>query len=207
MASAATLFYILGNENDEIEFITRESGSLFAKKNEKGITISLPLDKTLQKIENIEGDWKIVADEVSGNLPLEGVYISKNLGFGLVRLKDSVSVEEFEAFKPNFHKLQNTSVIKWISVTMKGEKFKDKEGKGYDFVSRMFAPWLGVNEDPVTGAAHTVLSNFWAKILDTREMKARQGSSRKGTVYVKVLEDQVELTGVAQVTLKGHLLL
>lgn len=207
MASASALFNILGNESDEIEFITRKSGSLFAKKNERGITISLPLDKTLQKIENIEGDWKIVVEEVSGNLPLEGVYISKNLGFGLIRLKDSVSAEEFEAFKPNFHKLQNTSVVKWISVTMKGDKFKDKEGKNYDFVSRMFAPWLGINEDPVTGSAHTVLGSFWSGVLAKNEMRARQGSARKGTVYVKVLEDQVELTGIAQVTLKGHLFL
>ncbi|CAD5124502.1 DgyrCDS12781 [Dimorphilus gyrociliatus] len=207
LASAASLFYTLGNKNEEIEFVTRKSGSLFARKHGEGITISLPLDKTLERIESIEGDWKIVCDEVSGNLPIEGVYLSKNLKYGLVHLKDSVSAEEFEAFTPNFHRLLNTSVTEWISVTMKGDKFKDKEGKSYDFVSRMFAPWLGVNEDPVTGSAHTTLSSFWSDILNKKKMRARQGRARKGTVNISVLDDRVELTGNAQVTLKGHLLL
>lgn len=74
-----------------------------------------------------------------------------------------------------------------------------------DFVSRFFAPWVGVDEDPVTGVAHTTLAPYWAGVLGKTEMAARQRSQRGGEVLARVLGDRVELAGAAVTVASGVL--
>lgn len=76
---------------------------------------------------------------------------------------------------------------------------------GIDFVSRVFGPWVGVDEDPVTGVAHTTLTPYWARVLDRTEMSARQRSARGGALTVRDRGDRVELIGQAVTVAKGHL--
>ena len=57
------------------------------------------------------------------------------------------------------------------------------DGAPHDFVSRFFAPYYGVPEDPVTGSAHCALTPFWAKRLGQKQLKARQASPRGGDLY------------------------
>jgi PhzF family phenazine biosynthesis protein len=78
--------------------------------------------------------------------------------------------------------------------------------RGYDFVSRFFAPALGVDEDPVTGSAHCCLGPYWADRLGKSELVAYQASARGGTVRVKVDGDRVYLGGKAVTVLRGVLL-
>jgi predicted PhzF superfamily epimerase YddE/YHI9 len=66
-----------------------------------------------------------------------------------------------------------------------------------DFVSRYFAPKVGVSEDPVTGSAHCALAPYWAERLGKNEMAARQLSKRGGTVFCEVRGDRVFLSGRA----------
>jgi predicted PhzF superfamily epimerase YddE/YHI9 len=68
-------------------------------------------------------------------------------------------------------------------------------GKTHDFVSRYFAPYMGVDEDPVTGSAHTVLAPYWGAILKKRKMRAYQASKRGGELVVELSGDRVLLTG------------
>lgn len=75
----------------------------------------------------------------------------------------------------------------------------------YDFVSRFFAPQVGIEEDPVTGSAHCCLGPFWATRLKKTEMTAFQASSRGGVVKVQVREDRVLLSGEAVTVFKGEL--
>ena len=75
----------------------------------------------------------------------------------------------------------------------------------FDFVSRYFAPAVGVDEDPVTGSAHCSLGPFWSKHLQRNDFLACQASSRGGTVAVKVAGDRVLLGGRAITVLDGHL--
>jgi PhzF family phenazine biosynthesis protein len=76
----------------------------------------------------------------------------------------------------------------------------------YDFVSRFFAPWLGINEDPVTGSAHCCLAPFWGKRLGRDEMVGYQASARGGVVRVRVAGDRVRLGGQAVTVARGELL-
>lgn len=78
----------------------------------------------------------------------------------------------------------------------------------YDFISRYFAPWVGINEDPVTGAAHTVLTPYWSKILNKKQLSAYQASARGGKLIVRQNESgRVDLIGNAVIVLKGELYL
>src|SRR5215469_7896521 len=77
--------------------------------------------------------------------------------------------------------------------------------EGYDFVSRFFAPQVGINEDPVTGSAHCCLSPFWSKRLGKNELIGYQASARGGVVRVRLSGDRVYLGGQAVTVLRGEL--
>ena len=70
-------------------------------------------------------------------------------------------------------------------------------GKEDDFISRFFAPQVGVPEDPVTGSAHTTLTPYWATELKKNELKARQVSPRGGQLICKLISDRVHIGGQA----------
>jgi predicted PhzF superfamily epimerase YddE/YHI9 len=76
----------------------------------------------------------------------------------------------------------------------------------FDFVSRFFAPQVGVNEDPVCGSAHCFLGPFWASKLGRTELTGHQVSCRGGVVKVRVDRDRVALIGQAVTVLRGELL-
>jgi predicted PhzF superfamily epimerase YddE/YHI9 len=76
---------------------------------------------------------------------------------------------------------------------------------GVDFVSRYFAPWIGINEDPVTGSAHTILGPYWGSKLSKNAMTAHQVSARGGVLHVRLAGDRVLIGGKAVTVLQGTL--
>lgn len=82
---------------------------------------------------------------------------------------------------------------------------RSNDGAGHDFVSRFFAPRVGVPEDPVTGSAHCVLAPFWAARLGRGELTGFQASRRGGIVKVRVAGDRVVLGGQAVTVMRGEL--
>ena len=79
-------------------------------------------------------------------------------------------------------------------------------GGEFDFVSRFFAPGSGIDEDPVTGSAHTALGPYWSGILGKNEFTAFQASARGGVVKVRVQGDRVLLGGQAVTVMTGDLM-
>src|SRR5256884_8432366 len=77
---------------------------------------------------------------------------------------------------------------------------------GYAFVSRFFAPQVGVNEDPVTGSAHCCLAPYWSKRLNKNEMVAYQASARGAVVRVRVGGERVKLGGQAVTVIRGEMM-
>ncbi|NGN62930.1 PhzF family phenazine biosynthesis protein [Streptomyces sp. A7024] len=77
---------------------------------------------------------------------------------------------------------------------------------GYDFVSRLFDPAQGIDEDPVTGSAHTALAPLWSARLGRDELTGLQASARSGLVGTKLRGERVELTGRAVTVIDGELL-
>jgi PhzF family phenazine biosynthesis protein len=78
-------------------------------------------------------------------------------------------------------------------------------GGPYDFVSRFFAPAIGIDEDPVTGSAHCALAPFWAQRLERDRLTGYQASRRGGTVEVTARGDRVTVGGRAVTVLRGQL--
>ncbi|HEV7828574.1 MAG TPA: PhzF family phenazine biosynthesis protein, partial [Pseudonocardiaceae bacterium] len=80
-----------------------------------------------------------------------------------------------------------------------------EQGNDYDFVSRCFAPAVGIPEDPVTGSAHTALAPYWSGRLGRNNLTGLQVSARTGLIHTAVHGDRVHLTGRAVTVLDGTL--
>ncbi len=104
--------------------------------------------------------------------------------------------EDIINLQPDFIKLIELN-SREIICTAKSDK--------YDFVSRFFAPAIGINEDPVTGSAHTMLIPYWADKLHKKELIAKQVSKRGGILHCKYLGERVEIGGKAVTYLIGEI--
>jgi PhzF family phenazine biosynthesis protein len=76
----------------------------------------------------------------------------------------------------------------------------------YDFISRCFCPWIGINEDPVTGATHTILSSYWGGRLNKNTFMAYQASKRGGSMKIEILDsNRILITSNAVIVLEGEI--
>lgn len=114
----------------------------------------------------------------------------------LVTLADEWAVR---ALTPDFGALRALGV-RGVTVTAAADA-----GRDFDFVSRFFAPGVGIDEDPVTGSAHCALSPYWTARLGRRELVGFQASRRGGRVGVRLDGDRVQLAGRAVTVFEGEL--
>ena len=184
LASAYVLFEELGFEGDTIRFKTRKRGDLNVSRDGDRFVLDFPAYPMIE-IEPIE---MLVNAEVP---PLKYWESQDNLLFLL--LKDQKTVETLEPDMSDVLKLPYREVI----VMAKGDDC--------DFASRMFAPKIGIPEDPVTGAIHCSLIPHWAGELGKNELFARQVSKRGGELYCELVGDRVRIGGNAVLYLKGEI--
>ncbi len=119
-----------------------------------------------------------------------------NTVFALNRYVIELATEaEVRALTPDFARLAN---FPRIVITAKGDK-----GTEFDFVSRVFAPCIGINEDPVTGSAHCALAPYWAQQLGKQSMTAYQASARGGVVKLRQEGERTVFSGEAVTVIKG----
>ena len=120
---------------------------------------------------------------------------SKFIGFnGTDYLIELSSVEQVKRLEPDLFSLQGIDSRGFIVTSGCTES---SNHPGADFVSRFFAPRVGVPEDPVTGSAHCTLGPYWSKRLGKSELRGYQASARSGWVTVRCHGDRVELVGQA----------
>ena len=131
-------------------------------------------------------------DRALGVRPL---YVGRSEYDLLVEVESEAAVR---ASSPDFALLRGVDA-RGVIVTARGAD------SGYDFVSRFFAPRVGIDEDPVTGSAHCVLAPFWARRLGRDELTGFQASRRGGVVKVRTAGDRVLLGGQAVTVLRGEL--
>jgi PhzF family phenazine biosynthesis protein len=132
-------------------------------------------------------------------LPALGIAGAKFVGKNAFDYLVEVDSEEVvRALGPDHSTLRKVPV-RGVIVTARSSSAE------FDFVSRFFAPGSGVDEDPVTGSAHTALGPYWAGILGKSELTAFQASARGGVVRVRVQGDRVLLGGQAVTVMTGEL--
>lgn len=188
VASAHVLYQHLGLDQAEIAFQSR-SGLLTVRHQNKHYTLNFPTDKlTLIQDTNLQNQLQ----EAFGAKPLQ---ISKGREDWLVLFE---SQEQIARLQPDFRKMAELDG-RGVLATAPGEDV--------DFVSRCFFPNYGVDEDPVTGSAHTTLIPFWAERLGKNELTARQISQRGGDLMCKLLGERVAISGDAVTYLIGKIFL
>jgi len=116
----------------------------------------------------------------------------------IVRLDSEKQVLELAPDMADLSQVDLGETALGVSVTAPGTK-------GFNFVSRFFGPWVGVDEDPVTGMAHTVLGPYWMEELQSEALRARQVSTRGGNLRVRVDGDRVHVSGQAVTVVRGTL--
>jgi predicted PhzF superfamily epimerase YddE/YHI9 len=184
LASAYVLFNELGFVGDQIKFHSPRSGSLTVSRTGSILALNFPVD-TLSEL--------FLSPEFAIGLSQAPVKVFKGKTDYLF-VYDSQA--EILALQPDFEALK-AHPVRGIIVTAPGETT--------DFVSRFFGPACGVNEDPVTGSAHTTLTPYWASVLGKTELSARQLSHRTGDLNCKLLGDRVEIAGEAVLYLRGEI--
>lgn len=146
---------------------------------------------------------------------LETIEVSKEL-------KDSMGLDDFKSagyckeLQTLFLELESPAVLKSLQPDFKrladsSDVFIEvvttsvSDMAGYDYLLRSFCPWIGIDEDPVTGSVHSVLGGFWKSRLNKNKLKAFQCSQRGGEIFITAYSDKVELGGKAVTILKGHI--
>lgn len=196
LAAAALLFQILHVSHSTVTFQTR-SGELKARGTEQGIQLDFPLDPPKPCSVPSEA---LQALNIGSDAVLDAAYGAQTRKL-LINLKESETLRALEPDDRALLKAKSLSSYRGLIVTSESQP-------PYDFISRYFAPWVGISEDPVTGSAHTLLVPYWAGRLGKAKLHAYQASSRGGELWGEVVgKDRVALTGEACVILKGTLTL
>ena len=184
LASAHVVFQELGHSGEKVEFYSPRSGPLTVTKRGDELVLDFPSD-TISQID-VE--------------PLHSTGLSKAPKAVYKGKTDYLFVydteAEIRALIPDFEALK-THPVRGIIVTAPGEKV--------DFVSRFFGPACGVNEDPVTGSAHTTLTPYWSSVTGKRTLNARQLSQRTGSLTCTLKGDRVEIAGKSVLYLRGEI--
>ncbi|RUR39324.1 PhzF family phenazine biosynthesis protein [Vreelandella populi] len=181
LAAAWVIFNRLGYSADTLHFETR-SGVLTVRREGDELAMDFPA-KTLAPLD--------MRDDVAvalGGIEIEELWISDDI---VAVVNDAALIE---SLAPDMQRLK-TLPGRGIAVTA--------QGKDVDIVSRWFGPKVGVEEDPVTGSAHTSLAPYWAKRLGKSSLTARQGGARQGELSCLVEGERVMIKGRVAPYLQG----
>jgi PhzF family phenazine biosynthesis protein len=184
LATAHVLFNHYGLAGEKIVFHTKERGTLGVIREGDFLTLDFPADPP----EKIDEPQKLI--DAIGKTPVES-YRGRSDYLLIYHTQ-----RDIEAITPDFVRLTEVD-LRGIIVSAPGDD--------NDFVSRFFAPKLEINEDPVTGSAHTTLTPFWSERLGKNAMTARQLSNRKGDLQCKLIGSRVHITGQAVTYLVGEI--
>lgn len=171
--------HVLGGE----QVYTTRSGELRAKAADGWVELDFPSDPPTP-----------TGDDLSAILPgAEIEYTGRGVQNLFAVLPDEKAVR---ALEPDLARLKDTWTGRLL-VTAKGDDV--------DYVSRFFAPGVGIDEDPVTGSAHCILSPYWSEKLGKDELTGHQVSARGGVVRTRQDGDRVRLAGQAVTVVSGEL--
>jgi predicted PhzF superfamily epimerase YddE/YHI9 len=183
LASAHVLFESGLADQKVIEFVTRKSGSLFVRRDGAELSMDFPANPGEAVDEDLRG--------LFGEQP-DAVLKTSRLVMAVLDSADAV--RNFAPDRLDVLKLDRGGLI----VTAPGDQ-------GHDCVSRFFAPAHGIDEDSVTGSAHTMIAPYWATRLGKPDVRAFQASARGGLLLCRVAGNRVVLRGTCVPYLKGEI--
>jgi len=182
LASAFVLFACREWPSDTIRFQTRKSGQLVVTKRDDLLEMDFPARPVFRRTPpaGLNEALRVTPHEILGS--------AEDL---LVVLDNERTVRDVQPDYIALERIKSRGII----ITARGDLS--------DFVSRFFAPRVGVFEDPVTGSAHCVLIPYWASILNKSVLHAFQVSKRGGELFCTNAGDRVRISGKAALYLEG----
>lgn len=194
LASTYAIWNLLKQPRQTLRFATL-SGTLTAIPTEHQIELNFPAIG----IEPLTDSQTLPAV-----LNLEPMFIGRTIHDLLIEVDEAETVKNYQ---PDFNVIANLPG-RGLILTAKHKTFQNRASQNGDpdFVSRFFAPKIGIPEDPVTGAAHCALGPYWSHKLDKSKLLARQLSPRGGQLQVRLHNDRVLLTGDAVCTMQGEII-
>jgi len=184
LASAYVLFKYFDYQSKKINFFSSHSGLLSVEKNNEFLTLDFPTD-IYKKTD--------IPNTLSKAFDIKPIEVYKGKSDYLLIFS---SQEEIENADPDLNMI-STIDGRGVMISAKGNET--------DFVSRFFAPQSGIDEDPVTGSAHTTLTPYWSKKLNKKVLTAKQLSKRGGDLKCEYLGEHVKITGKAVTYLIGEI--
>ncbi|MBL6818549.1 MAG: PhzF family phenazine biosynthesis protein [SAR86 cluster bacterium] len=184
IASAFVFFKYINPEASTFEVYSTKHGILKVSRDDEFLFLDFPKDE-ITLCENND-----FLNEIINFKPIE-VYKGRDDFLAILDSEDLIKNVEI-----NFELLKHLD-SRGLIVSAKGTK--------YDFVSRCFFPDAGVNEDPVTGSAHTTLTPYWSKKLNKNKLHAFQLSKRGGVLFCEEKGDRVIIGGKAVQYLEGKI--
>jgi PhzF family phenazine biosynthesis protein len=182
LASAYVLFNELGYQENLIRFQSK-SGELRVSRNGDMITLDFPANHPVE----------VVAPAgLFEGLKIHAAKVFKAAWDYMVVLDTQKEIEQLDPDFLTLSKVESRGVV----VTANGDET--------DFVSRCFYPQSGINEDPVTGSAHTITTAYWSKELNKTHLTAKQLSPRGGSLICELKGDRVLMSGKAKLYMKGE---
>jgi PhzF family phenazine biosynthesis protein len=169
-------------EGDSVRFLTRKAGILEVRRTGQGYELDLPA---------WESAPKALPDIVAGMRQEPAETLWREGGYGLLVYE---SEEQVRALDPDFRMLRDMGNI-LIIATAPGDKT--------DIVSRVFAPGAGIDEDPVTGSAHCLLTPYWVQRLGRDSFTAYQASARGGQINCRLAGERALLGGQCITVIEG----
>lgn len=187
-ATLAASYVIFRNEDQFLKTIrfNSNSGPLRVTENENGL---YALDFPARRPATVEMESHLT--RCFNTMPV-AIYRSRDYLFLFSNEKDIIDL------KPDFDAIRQLDSL-GVIATATGER--------HDFVSRFFAPKVGINEDPVTGSSHTTLIPFWSERLGKNKLTAYQHSSRGGELFCQYMNDRVIIAGKAVQYMEGEIIL
>ena len=170
----------------QVRFQTR-SGLLTADKNGEWIEMNFPAE---------EAKESTAPPKLITALGIKPLFVGKNRFDYII---EAESEQVVRSIHPNLSMLGAVTTRGAIVTSL-------SSSPDYDFVSRFFAPAVGIPEDPVTGSAHCCLGPYWNKRLEKSQFRAYQASARGGVLKVRVEGDRVSLSGQAVTILEAEFL-
>tara|TARA_R110002096_G_scaffold201516_3_gene386107 strand:- start:313 stop:1098 length:786 start_codon:yes stop_codon:yes gene_type:complete len=184
LASAHALFEEMSHPGESIVFHTR-SGALTVNRMDEGYEMDFPIDLVEEENEKL----KEVA--MALGCPVRSLWRGKDDLMAVLDTESAVA-----ALDPDFRKIAEIPT-RGILATAPGDSC--------DFVSRCFFPRFGIDEDPVTGSAHTTMAPYWGGELNLKTLRAAQLSFRGGEVECELVGDRVKLRGQAITFMRGEI--
>jgi PhzF family phenazine biosynthesis protein len=186
LAAAHIINEFYNTDKTSITFLSPRSGTLTVSQQADLLTLDFPADEPLPV------PTPPLLKEALGIEPMETLRGRTDYMAVLPTERDVLRL------KPNFELLTQLEA-RGVIVT--------STGVASDFVSRFFGPQSGINEDPVTGSAHTTLTPYWAKELDKTSLSAIQLSARRGHLWCKLLGKRVAISGKVVTYMQGEIMI